>query len=377
MKGLKRLLLPGLGALLVALSAATGASAQELTYATFEPPKADIPRLIITPFAEDVAAKTNGEVTFNVITGGSLLGAPDTLAGIRDGIADAGFVVPAFVVSSLPHVNLVPDLLSFADDAKQVAGATLETLLLNCPECQQDYAKMGAVNLGTYGHNPYWILCSSPVESIADLEGKKIRVSSAPSGRWIDALGAVAVSGMPPPEIVTGMQRGQVDCAITVPNWLRAMSLEDAVEQVITFPNGTYHGLGVFVFNKDSWDSISPENKQIVLRAIADATAAGTIQGAYFDEPALVNQIIADKGIASWDGGDEFPAAWEEFRAGEIDAVIAGAEKRGIDKEVAQRIVETHLAALEKWKKISDEVGDDKEKFAQALWDEVYSKLGN
>lgn len=375
MKGTMRFLSAGILASALAVLAAGGAVSAELKYATFEPPKADVPRLVVTPFAEDVAAKTKGAVTLRMFTAGSLLGARDTLPGIRDGIANVGFIVPAFVVSSLPHVNLIPDLLSFADDAKQVAGATVETLLLNCPECRQDYAKMKAVNLGTYGHNPYWLQCRQPIERIAELAGKKVRVAGATSGRWVKALGAVAVGGMPPPEIVTGMQRGLVDCAIAVPNWLRAMSLQDAVKQVITSPNGTYHGLGVFIFGQAAWKSISPDNKKLVLRAIADATARGTIQGAYFDEPKLVAGIIKSKKIRSWDGGAEFKAAWKKFLANEITEVIAGAEKRGIPKDVAERIVKTHLAALEKWKKISAEVGNDKAKFAQALWDNVYSKL--
>lgn len=75
----------------------------------------------------------------------------------------------------------MPELGSLASDVKQATGATNETLLLNCPKCVEDYAKMNAVHFGGNAPAPYWLQCAKPVEGFADLKDKRIRVAAANS----------------------------------------------------------------------------------------------------------------------------------------------------------------------------------------------------
>ncbi|NQV57399.1 MAG: hypothetical protein HQ503_16180 [Rhodospirillales bacterium] len=367
--------LAAVAAIAVLAVGAGPASAEVYKYGSFAPPKANVPNLSFKPFVKEVKKKTGGKIDFRLFAASSLVGPRNTLSGIRDRIVEGGFVVPAFVVSSLPHVNLIPDLLSFASDAKQTAGAGAETLLLGCPECLGDYAKMNTILLGGMGSNPYMLQCAKPVSNFADLTGKKIRVAGAASGRWVKAMGAVAVGGIPPPDIVVGMQRGQVDCAIAIPSWLKGFSLADGVKQLVTMPQGSYHGTAAFAFNRDFYNGLSRSEKGIFVRAAANAIAKGTIENAYILPSKDIAPLIKKKKIAKWPGDAGLKGAWGKFLSGEVEAVIAGAQKRGIKEDVARRVVETHLANLKKWKKISDEVGLDKAKYAQALWDNVFSKV--
>jgi TRAP-type C4-dicarboxylate transport system substrate-binding protein len=362
----------------VALALAIGAPpsvAKEYKYGQFSPPKANVPNLSINRFNKEVSAKTNGAVSFKIFAGGSLVGPRNTLSGIRDGIVDAGFVVPAFVVSETPHVNLMPDLLSFGVDARQTAAANAETLLLDCPECEQDYAKMGAISLGGMGSNPYILQCAKPISKFQDLKGMKVRVAGSASGRWVDAMGAVPVSGMPPPDIVTGLQRGQVDCAIAIPSWLRGFSMADGVKQLVTMPQGNYHGTSTLTFSLNLWNGLTHDQKGIFLKAAANALAKGTIENAYVVPPRDVEPLIKKKHITKWPGDDDMHAAWTKFLKGEVEAAIVGAKKRGIKEDVARRILTAHHKNLEKWKNIGDKVGTDGDKFAQVMWDEIFSKV--
>ncbi len=362
-------------AFLISALGTSPAGAKEYKYASFTPPKSEVNRFAMKAFIKEVKEKTKGAIVIKNFTGGSLLGARDTLPGIRDGVVMGGFVVPAFVVSSLPHHNLVPDLLSFATDPIQAAGAGNETLVLDCPECIADSAKMKSINFGGYGSQSYWLQCTKEVKKFSDLKGRKVRVAGSASGRWVKAMGAVAVGGMPPPQIVTGMQRGQVDCAIAIPGWLLAMSLKDAVKHVVTHPQGLYHGLGIFTFNLKYWKGLSRETKGIFLRAMANASASSTIINGYTHPAKTLNPIIKKKKIKKWAGDDALRSAWGKFLKAEIPAIIKGAVKRGIKKEAAERIVKAHRANLKKWAKISKEVGMDKNKLAKAMWDNIYSKV--
>jgi len=350
-------------------------AAKEYRYASMMPPKDAANKVAMAEFVKEVKKKTGGAIDIKVFPGGSLLGARNTLSGIRDGVVEGGFVVPAFVVSSLPHHNLVPDMLSFATDPVQALGAGNQTLLLDCPECIADSAKMNSINFGGYGAQAYWLQCSKPITKFSDLKGKKIRVAGASSGRWVKAMGAVPVSGMPPPQIVTGMQRGQIDCAMAIPGWLLAVSMKDSVKHVITLPQGTYHGLGIFTFNLAFWNGLTRDHKGIFLRAITNALASSTIVAGYNNPKTLIDPIIKNKKITKWAGDAALKSAWGKFLKAEIPAIIAGAVKRGIKKETAQRIVKVHRANLDKWAAISKEVGQDRQKLATVLWDNIYSKV--
>lgn len=354
---------------------ATPASAKVYKWGTFTPPQSEVPRMVMKMFNDEVKAKTNGAVEFKLYTGGSLVGPRDTLSGIRDGIVDGGFIVPAFVVSSLPNQNMISDSASFVSDAVTAAGAAAQTMMLDCPECQGDFHKMGSITLGGMGLNAYIIQCGKPVNAIEDFKGLKIRVAISASGRWVQHLGAVPVGGMPPTDIVTAMQRGQIDCAVALPSWLYTFSLADSVKHIVTMPQGNAHGTSGLVFSLRLWDSLSRDQKQVLLHAAPKAIAHATIETEYVTPKTKLEPVIKKHHITEWKGDAKLRASWTEFMKGEKEATIGIAVKRGIDKAVATRVIEKHIANAAKWKKIADEVGSDEKKFADALWKEIYSKV--
>lgn len=358
-----RIAMAALAATILAWSgAAAPASAKVYKWGTFVPPNSGVVRIVMTELNKVVKEKTDGAVEFQFFTGGSLVGARDTLSGIRDGIVDGGFVVAAFVVSSLPNQNIIQDMVSFASDAMQSSAAAAETHLLDCPECRADYEKMGAISFGGMGSESYITQCGKPVNSIEDFKGLKIRVAISGSGRWVQHLGAVPVGSLPPTDIVTAMQRGQIDCAIAIPDWLVSFSLADAVKHIVTMPQGNAHGNSELVFSRKMWDGLTHDQKGIIMRAIPMAVSKGTIQTSYVEPKTKIEPMIEKKHITEWKGDAKLQAAWDEFMKGEREACIETAMKRGIDKAVATRIVDVHMKNTQKWLKIAKEIGPDEQK---------------
>ena len=66
--------------------------------------------------------------------------------------------------------------------------------------------------LNSYPSQMLW--CNAEVNSIADLEGKKIRVYSTTLGDFVEGVGGVSVT-VPFAEVVPALQKGVVDCGIT------------------------------------------------------------------------------------------------------------------------------------------------------------------
>ena len=121
------------------LAGAGSATAKELIYGSGIPAKSDQMRVGMKTYTEDLAKASNGALTMKVLAGGQVVSLYNTLAALRDGTIDAGFIVPTFTRKELKHVNVVYDTEIFGVDPAAITGAANETLLLNCPSCMKDF----------------------------------------------------------------------------------------------------------------------------------------------------------------------------------------------------------------------------------------------
>ena len=97
---------------LVAITAtiATGAVAQELKLADFQPPTHFIVDTTYTPFGEAISAATGGETTVKVFMGGELGAGPaEQYNRVVDGVADIAFGLPGYTASNFP-LTLISEL---------------------------------------------------------------------------------------------------------------------------------------------------------------------------------------------------------------------------------------------------------------------------
>lgn len=72
----------------------------------------------------------------------------------------------------------------------------------------------GVKILGVYPYSAQVVYCNGEISGLSDLKGKKVRASGTAISDFISALGGVPVS-MSFGEVVQGLQKGVVDCAIT------------------------------------------------------------------------------------------------------------------------------------------------------------------
>ncbi len=352
-----------------ALSGAS-ASAQELRYNTFMPPLA-IEAVQAQEFFQELSAATNGKINGQVFVGGQMLGGQATLAGIRDGLVDAGFIVPTLNSSEIPHVAMLPELLPFADDFWAASGATNATAMIDCKECVEDLDKQNAVWLGGHAASPWYLMCAQPVSQFSDLSGRKVRVTGGFATRMISALGGVSVA-MAASEVGPALQQGQIDCAVGNLAWLTTLGLIDSVKGIVDTPFGSYHGLGEFIFNKDSLARLDAAEREALMNLIPKRIAL--ITKSYEEQEAAARAEAEKRGISFWKPDSRFEEAMEAFRAGEREAVARDIASLGGSAD-AQKIVEAHIQMLEKWRGLVDPVRGDAEGFAELLEKEVFSKV--
>ncbi|OED45891.1 hypothetical protein AB838_22080 [Rhodobacteraceae bacterium (ex Bugula neritina AB1)] len=115
------------------------------------------------------------------------------------------------------------------------------------------------IKLLALGANPPQVIwCNDPLEGLADLAGRKVRVFNKTMTDFVEAAGATAVS-IAYAEVVPALQRGVVDCAVTgsgsgnTAGWW----------EVATHQFQVYLGWAINFqsVNLDRWNSFTPETQ--------------------------------------------------------------------------------------------------------------------
>ena len=128
-----------------ALLVATGVQARELVYGSWVSPKHGINADALPVLFNGVKKDTNGSITWKLVAGGALVKGRSTLAGIRDGLIDAGLGISVFSAKKTPTTAMIHSTLIGGSDNVAVTGAQNETVLLNCPQCLKEWNKNNTI----------------------------------------------------------------------------------------------------------------------------------------------------------------------------------------------------------------------------------------
>ena len=309
----------------------------------------------------------------------SLLNLKETPPGVRDGIADMGFVLPPYYPAEYAENNLPANLSMLSTTGRQVespgaamAGATSEYTYFHCPECLAEYAEQNQIYLGTGASPTYINLCTTPLRSLADLKGKKYRSGAANFGRWAEHFGGIKVS-IPGNDIYEAMDQGVIDCAMLSATELTNLSLFDLTKFVVRrIPGGVFSGVATINVNRDSWQDLTTAERKVFLQGAARINADLTWK--YYSDAKKNIDASPAKGIEVIEPGPEIMKASGEFVKGDVKIIAAQFTKdyglKNVDPKIA-KITEL----IEKWKGLTADIADDPEALTKLYWDEIFSKI--
>ncbi len=116
--------------------------------------------------------------------------------------------------------------------------------------------------LATYVYPGQVTFCTRPLSGLADLSGRRVRVSNPAQADWVRGLGATPVqTGFA--EIVPTLRSGGIDCAITGSMSGNTIGLHEVTRYVHVMP--VSWGLAAFVANGAAWRAL-PVGVQAMLR---------------------------------------------------------------------------------------------------------------
>ncbi len=370
---------PAFSVLLAALAAllfSSGASAEQLRFATGSAPNS-IGGLSAEQFAKSLKEHSGGDLTAKVYMM-SLLSFAEMSGGVEKGMTDIGSMIYPYFPSEYPRTNLVAELTMLTDlmgapkslSNHAYAGAVSEFVFEHCPECVAEWEAHDHVFSGGSAASPYYFLCNKPVDTLKDLSDKRVRVGGAQWARAAEALGATPVT-MSVNEIYEGLSQGAVDCTMQAAAELISFNLMEVTTDItLGAPLGIYGGLSLST-NRKVWQGLTEAQRKALLHAAADSNAHTTWGYRIDDERAL--KEAKEKGIAMHEADDAMVTTAEQFIEKDMETIAANYQKKyGVDD--AAEMIATFRPLLEKWMTLVKDV-DSSEALADLYWNEIYSKV--
>jgi TRAP-type transport system periplasmic protein len=240
-------------------------------------------------FAAAIEKNSNGRIKGEVYPASQLGAIPRQIEGTQLGSVQAWIGPPEFMVGIDMRYELlsVPGLFKSDDQViKTIAD----------PEFSKAFLALGAnkglVGVTMFPSGPMAFLMRTPMRTLADLKGKKIRVLASPF--QMEQLTRLGGTGVPLSlgDVLPAIQQGTLDGAMSALPVFTALQYYDAAKYI----NETGHAyiITIVVFSKKWFDGL-PADLQRVLLATAQELQGG-ITGHYRDFLVQQRKVWVDKG---------------------------------------------------------------------------------
>jgi TRAP-type C4-dicarboxylate transport system substrate-binding protein len=319
------------------------AFAQEVTLKLhqFLPAQANVPKLILDPWADSVEEASGGRIKIDRYPSMQLGGKPPELMDQAiDGVADIVWTVVGYTPGRYPSTEVF-ELPFMMTNARAVSHAYWEMFEKHMKDTEFKDVKI----LGTWVHGPGMIHSADPVESPDDLQGMKIRGGSRSVNALLTQLGATPV-GMPVPAVPEGLSKGVID-GTTIP-WevTAALKVPELVENHTEFTGKALYTLTfVLAMNKEKFDSLPADLQKVIddNSGLQFSVFAGGTQ-ADSDGPSREMALDLGNNVITLDADQT--AEWRELSQPIYDKWLADMAEKGKD---GQALLEEAQMLIEKY----------------------------
>lgn len=293
----------GAPALAACIALASGAMAQSVTlnFATNTAPN-NMRGEAETIFLEELDKASDGDIEIVPYWGSSLMEGAEILGGVRDGVADMGFVNINYYPNQL-LLNSAYNLFPKGPSSYENIVWAFEQMYDRIPELDKEFMDQGQRIVYMYGVTPYAGVFKSPVTELEDMKGLRVRAAS----RWylnlLKGVGATPVS-LPWGDLYQALQTGSIDGVFTNIDGIHRASLDEAAPNVYFMPDLWLAIPFLITLNEEKWQSLTPAQQK------AFDTAARNAQERFSEVwSGTIEQILKEQEDAGYtitkSGADE------------------------------------------------------------------------
>jgi TRAP-type C4-dicarboxylate transport system substrate-binding protein len=186
---------------------------------------------------------------------------------IQLGVVPFGTILLSSMATQFPEYGAV-DLAGLNPDIATLKGS----LTAFRPYLEKQLRdRHGIEALAVYVYPAQVVFCKKPVASLADLKGRRTRVSGVTQADFIGALGGVPVLTAFA-EIMGQMKSGNIECAITGSMSGNTLGLHELSTHLHALP--VTWGLSIFGANRAAWEALPPDLKSLLREELPRLEAA-------------------------------------------------------------------------------------------------------
>lgn len=330
------------GATLSALAiSATISFAQEhkLTISSWAPPTHGINAIMWPNLIKMIEEATDGKVTAELKLG--LAPPPAQMDLVLDGAADMSFIFHGYQAGRFVATKLIelPGYEGNAEAASVAYWNVYEDHLAAANEHR------GVKVLALMTHGPAQLHSNTPVKSLSEVSGMKVRIPGGVGGDIGAALGATGIQ-VPAPKVYETLASNAADGVVMPFESRVGFKLTEVATNVFEMPGGLYRGSFAIIMNEDSFADL-PADLQAALNEKVFGEPASRMAGKMWDEidakGKAATKETAGNAInpASAEDVATFSKIAEEVRASVIDEVSA----KGIDAKAAIAQIKSVMAS--------------------------------
>ncbi|HDZ45860.1 hypothetical protein LCGC14_0167200 [marine sediment metagenome] len=296
-------------------------------------------------WAELVNQLAGDELQINFRAGGTLMPGTEVFDATETGSIEAAGDWPGYwaglnpAFSPLATTTSLFNAVDYINWIQQWGGRELYEEIYG--QYDMMYLPYAALN------NESGFMGRTPIESIADLEGKRLRLSGRDQGRVLEELGGSQVT-LAGGEVYQAIERGVIDAGeFSTPGVDYNAGFAEVADYWAT--PGWHQSASVFgvMINIDAWDALSEETQQ-KLRIAADATMAWSLAWSE-RESTDATQKFLDAGITINQFSEEDLARIQDITN---EVIVRGACENEDHAKVYQSMV-TYLQDYAKWRDVS------------------------
>lgn len=292
MKSLKNRLLSSL--ILLGLTAAGTAHATNWTGYTYSAVSTTAAVKGMERIADRVEQETDDDLSITLHLGKTLqIASSDITQATGDGIVD--FAADLYSSGNVPIARILSLPLLINDDEEwNKAYAVMK------PYLKEGFAQQGVTYLGSYRYPQQVIFTSFEIDSLDDLSGHKIRVTSPEQGAFVEAFGGspITLSGS---EVPTALERGVIDGVLTASaggakNWHEFLPYNYRLPVNYAF--------SAIIANTSSHDDLDPATRDTLDKIVDEETGQITRDFIADEKVQKQNQAQAGMTIVEADPAD-------------------------------------------------------------------------
>jgi len=322
------------------------AAAQEVTLRLhqFLPAQANVPRHVLDPWADRIEQESGGRIKIERYAAMTLGGTPPQLIDqATDGTVDIVWTLPGSTPGRFPSTEVfeLPFMMTNAEATSRAYWDLFEKSMKDGEFKEQHI-------LAAWVHGPGVIHSRTPVKTMGDLAGMKVRAPTRVITALVQELGGTPV-GMPIPQVTEALSKGVIDGAVTPWEVVPSLKVQELVSNHTEFggDHALYTTTFVLAMNKAKYESLPDDLKKVLDDNSGREVSAlfGKTQADY-DAPGRELAVGRNNNIISL--SDEETEKWKAAAQPVIDNWVAEMKGKGVD---GQALLDEARALIDKYTK--------------------------